>query len=100
MGVVAMKVLAASILGRMAKFTVPDYDPAARAKLPGAAIRWVLNDPRVSLLNLGMGHAEEIDQNAAMLAADLTLTDADRALLSDYSERVYKSERIRKMRIV
>ena len=100
MGVVAMKVLAASILGRMSKYTVPDYDPAARAKLPGAAMRWVLNDPRVSLLNIGMGHAEEVDQNAAMLAADLTLTDADRALLTDYSERAYKSERFRKMRIV
>ncbi len=100
MGVVAMKVLAASILGRMSKFTVPDYAPAARAKLPGAAMRWVLNDPRVSLLNVGMGHPEEVDQNAAMLASALTLTEADRALLTDYSERVYQSDRVRKMRTV
>ena len=59
-----------------------------------------MNDPRISLMIIGMGHAEEVDQNAAILASDLTLTDADRALLTDYSERVYKSERIRKMRIV
>ena len=41
-----------------------------------------------------------LPENTALLAADVTLTDADRALLSDYSERVYKSERIRKVCIV
>jgi aryl-alcohol dehydrogenase-like predicted oxidoreductase len=100
MAVVAMKVMAASVLGRMSARVVPDYDPAARAKLPAAAMRWVLNDARVSLLNIGMGYAEEIEQNAAVLAADLKLTDKDRTLLKDYSARAYQSARFKSMRVV
>ncbi len=98
--VVAMKVMGASIFGRMSRFVVPDYNPVARRKLPGAAMRWVMNDERVSLMVIGMGYAEEVEQNAAILASDLTLTDEDRALLADYSARAHQSERIKKMRVV
>ena len=100
MAVVAMKVMGAAVLGRMSARVVPDYDPRERAKLPAAAMRWALDDPRVSLLAIGMGHAEEIEQNAVILASDLTLTDKDRSLLKDYSARAYQSERFKKMRVV
>ena len=68
--------------------------------MPGAAIRWVLNDPRVSLLNLGMGHAEEVEKNVAILRGDLAFTREDRAVLADFSDRAYKSERFKKWRVV
>jgi predicted aldo/keto reductase-like oxidoreductase len=97
MAVVAMKVMGASIFGRMSKYLVPGYDPAALARLPGAATRWVLNDERVSLAAIGMGYAEEIDENAATLSADLTLTDEDRQLLADFSARAYQTPRIKAM---
>lgn len=97
MGVVAMKVMGVSIYGRMSKVVVPDCDPAKRAKLPAAAMRWALNDGRVTLLAIGMGHHEEIEQNAATLSSDLTLTEEDRELLADYSAKAYESPRLKTM---
>ena len=55
--------MGANILGHNAKNLVPDYDAAAREKLPGAAIRWVLQDERVSLLNIGVSMPQDIDKN-------------------------------------
>lgn len=98
-GVVAMKVMCVSIFGRMSKSVVPDFDPVARKKLPGAAMRWVMNDKRVSLMVIGMGHAEEIDENKAVVMSDLTLTKEDRALLADYTARVRETDYIKKMKI-
>ena len=97
MAVVAMKVMGVSIFGRMSKTVVPDYDPALRAKLPAAAMRWVLNDERVSLLAIGMGYREEIEQNASVLSSDVALTDEDRRLLADFSAKAYQSPRIKVM---
>jgi len=99
MAVVAMKVMGASIFGRMSKSVVPNYDAADRAKLPAAAMRWVLNDERVSVMAIGMGYREEIDQNAATLSSDLLLTEQDRRLLADYSAKAYESPRIKAMRV-
>lgn len=98
-GVVAMKVMCVSIFGRMSKYIVPSYDPESRKKLPGAALRWVMNDPRVSLMVIGMTHAEEIDENKTVLTSDLTLTLEDRALLASYTTRVRETEFIKKMKI-
>jgi predicted aldo/keto reductase-like oxidoreductase len=97
MGVVAMKVMGVSIFGRMSRTVVPDYDPALRAKLPAAAMRWVMSDPRVSLMAIGMGYREEVDKNVATLSSDLTLNEEDHRLLADYSARAYESPRIRAM---
>ncbi|MEW6359937.1 MAG: aldo/keto reductase [Planctomycetota bacterium] len=97
--VVAMKVMCVSIFGRMSKYIVPDYDPAARKRLPGAAMRWVMNDKRVSLMVIGMTYAEEIDENRAVLTSDLSLTEGDRALLTDYTARVRETDYMKKMRI-
>jgi hypothetical protein len=97
MAVVAMKVMGVSIFGRMSRTVVPEFDPELRAKLPAAAIRWVLNDPRVSVTAIGMGYREEIERNARTLSSDLTLTEEDKRLLADYSAKAYESPRIRAM---
>ncbi len=97
MAVVAMKVMGVSIFGRMSTSVVRDYDRDLRARLPAAAMRWVLNDERVSLLAIGMGYDEEIEQNAATLSSDLALTGEDRRLLADYSALAYRSPRIKAM---
>lgn len=100
MAIVAMKVMGASILGNNAKNLVPDYDPEALKKLPGAAIRWVLQDERVSLLNIGISLPEDIDKNLAILQQDLRFTNEDRRLLADFSQRAYDADSIKSMRIV
>ncbi len=100
MAIVAMKVMGASILGHNAKNLVPGYDAKARAKLPGAAIRWVLQDKRVSMLNIGVSEPKDVDENIAVLASDLKFTNADRKLLADFAGRAYESEPVKKMRTV
>lgn len=100
MGIVAMKVMGANLLGRGSATYVADYDNMERKKLPGAAIRWVLNDERISMLNIGMSVTEDVDQNVALLKGDLTLSDSDRMLLADYSRIAYVSEYVKSMRVV
>lgn len=100
MAVVAMKVMGASIFGHNAKNLVPGHDPAALERLPGAAIRWVLRDPRVSVLNIGVSMPSDIDRNLATLRQDLTFTNADHMLLADFARQAYDAEAIKKMKIV
>jgi predicted aldo/keto reductase-like oxidoreductase len=100
MGILAMKVMGASVFGHNAKNIVADYDQQALGRLPAAAIRWVLQDPRVTLLNIGVSKPEDVDANIATLAGDRRFTDEDRKLLADYSRRAYESSEFRSMRIV
>ena len=85
MAIVAMKVMGASIFGHNSKKLVPDSDPDARAKLPGAAIRWVLQDKRISMLNIGVSEPADIDKNIAVLEGDLKFKNQDRELLADFA---------------
>lgn len=100
MAIVAMKVMGLNVLGHNAKNLVPDYDHAALARLPGAAIRWVLQDERVSVLNIGVSLPEDIDRNIATLQSELKCTNADRMLLADYCRRAYEAESVKLMKIV
>jgi predicted aldo/keto reductase-like oxidoreductase len=100
MAVVAMKIMGHKIFGHNAKNLVPSYDPAALAKLPAAAIRWTLQDERVSMLNIGVSLPSDIDKNIAILKGDLKFTNEDRMLLADFAGRAYENETIKKMRIV
>lgn len=100
MAIVAMKVMGASIFGHNAKNLVPEHDKAALAKLPEAAIRWVLGDERVSMLNIGISLPQDIDRNLAILKGDLKFTNEDRLLLAAFAERAYDAEAVKKMRIV
>ena len=78
---------------------VPDYDADRLAKLPPAAIRWVLQDERVSMLNIGVSMPSDVDRNLAVLRGDTRFTNDDRALLADFSSRLYDAEAVKAMRV-
>ena len=100
MGIVAMKVMGASVFGHNAQAVVTDFDREALAKLPGAAIRWVMQDERISMLNIGVSKPSDIDDNLVVLRDDLKLTNDDRRLLAGFSARAYESESFREMPVV
>ena len=97
MAIVAMKIMGANMLSHNSKAMVEQFDAQQRAKLPAAAIRWVLQDPRVSMLNIGVSMPSDIDQNLEVVRGDTTLTNADRQLLADFSARLYGSETVKAM---
>lgn len=100
MGILAMKVMGASIFGHNAAALVPDFDREAVKKLPPAAIRWVLNDSRIHLLNIGVSVPADLDANIATINADTTLTNDDRMLLAAYAEKAYLQEAVTKLKTV
>ncbi|GMV92909.1 MAG: hypothetical protein AMXMBFR82_26870 [Candidatus Hydrogenedentota bacterium] len=100
MGIVAMKVLGAWIFNHNAPNVVPDYDSAAIAKLPTACFRWVMQDERISMLNIGVSYPGDVDRNIAILQGDLTFTNEDRMLLADFSARAYQTERVQEFPVV
>lgn len=89
MGIVAMKVLGAGMLSGFGKQELAD--------LPGAAIRYVLQDERVHMLTIGMRSPAEIDANINVFAGDTTYTNEDRALLATVGAAVLNDENARKM---
>jgi len=89
MGIVAMKVLGAGMLGGFGRKDLEN--------LPGAAIRYALRDERVHMLTIGMRFPAEIDANIKTLAGDTTYTNDDRALLAGVSAAVLSDENVRKM---
>ncbi|MBI9019414.1 MAG: aldo/keto reductase [Phycisphaerae bacterium] len=91
MGIVAMKVLGAGMLG--------GYGQKQWESLPGAAIRYVLRDERIHLLTIGMRYPKEIDYNIKIFADDKTYTNQDRALLADAGAAVLSDESVRKMSV-
>jgi len=91
MGIVAMKVLGAGMLGGFGRKDLEG--------LPGAAIRYVLQDDRVHILTIGMRYPAEIDANIKTLADDTTYTNEDRALLAGVSAAVLSDENVKKMTV-
>jgi len=91
MGIVAMKVLGAGMLS--------GFGQKRLAKLPGAACRYLFQDQRVHVLNVGMRFPAEIDANIKALAGDTTYTNEDRALLAGVSAAVLSDEKVRKMSV-
>lgn len=91
MGVVAMKVLGAGMLG--------GFGNKELEGLPGAAIRYALQDDRVHILTIGMRYTAEIDANIRTLASDTTYTNEDRGLLAGVSAAVLSDENVRKMSV-
>lgn len=96
----AMKVFSANIFGHNSKNIVEDYDAEKRAQLPGAAIRYVLSDPRIHMLTIGISMPEDIDRNFAIFTGDTTYSLEDRQLLADFSTRAYQSEMVQGLKIV
>ena len=68
-------------------------------RLPGAAIRYVLQDERVHMLTIGMRFPAEIDTNIKTFAGDTTYTNDDRALLAGVSAAVLSDENVKKMEV-
>ena len=99
MAIVAMKVLGANIFSHNAGNLVPDSAEDDRRRLPSAAIRWVLQDERVSLLNIGVSLPADIDQNLATLRGDWRLTAADRQLLAKFSAQAYDSKYVTELKV-
>jgi uncharacterized protein len=99
MAIVAMKVLGANIFSHNSKNLVANAEPAQLEKLPAAAIRWVLQDPRISLLNIGVSMPSDIDRNLATLTGNLAFTNEDRTLLADFSAKAYEAEFVQKMKV-
>ncbi len=91
MGIVAMKVLGAGMLGGFGKKELEG--------LSGAAIRYVLQDERVHMLTVGMRYAAEIDTNIKTHAGDTPYTNDDRALLASVSAAVLSDNNVKKMSV-
>jgi predicted aldo/keto reductase-like oxidoreductase len=99
MGIVAMKVIGAGMLGAWSGYLVPGFDKQRLKQLPAAAIRHVLQDPRVHLLAIGMRLKEEIDANIEILSGKATYTLEDRALLAEFSAKLYDTDTVKKMKV-
>lgn len=99
MGIVAMKVIGGGWLGRWSGYLVPGFDRQRLAQLPGSAIRHVLQDERVELLAIGMHLQGQIDANIKVISAGGACAPADRALLAEFSAKLYETDTIKKMRI-
>ncbi len=99
MAVVAMKVVGAGALGAWSGHFVPQFDRSRLRDLPGAAIRYVLNDKRVDLLVIGMRLNHEVDANVSTVAAGGPFSAADKALLNDFRAKLLATERFKKMRV-
>lgn len=91
MGIVAMKVLGAGMLGGFGKKELEG--------LPGAAIRYLAQDDRVHMLTIGMRSNDEIDANIRAIAGDTTYTNEDRALLAAVGAAVLSDENVKKMSV-
>ncbi|UCG46021.1 MAG: aldo/keto reductase [Phycisphaerales bacterium] len=99
MGIVAMKVLGAGFLGAWSGYIVPDFDKNRLRGLPAAAIRFVRQDERIHLLNIGMRANAEVDANIKTLSGEAKYTTEDRSLLAEFSARAFESMVIKSMRI-
>ncbi len=99
MAIVAMKVVGAGVLGAWSGSIVPGFDEERLAKLPAAAIRFVMQDRRIHNLTIGMRLTREIDANIETLSGDLSYTADDRALLSEFSVKALESRQLKAMRV-
>ena len=99
MGIAAMKVVGAGVLGAWAGYVVPEFDKMRLSQLPAAAIRYVLGDDRIQLLIIGMRLKEEVDANIRTLTDDVKFTSDDRALLAEFAAKAFDSNAIKAMKV-
>ena len=89
MGIVAMKVLGAGMLGGFGRKDLEN--------LPAAACRYVAQDERIHMLTIGMRTPAEVNANVKTLAEDTTCTTEERALLAAVSAAVLNDKNVKKM---
>ncbi len=100
MGIVAMKVFGAWVFNHNSKALIPDFNEEHRAKLARAAIRWVLNDPRIHILNIGIAMPSDIDVNIALLNGDTKLKEEDTQILEAFSQKAYLHPMVQELKLV
>jgi len=89
MGIVAMKVLGAGLLGGFGRRDLRN--------LPAAACRYVAQDERIHMLTIGMRSPAEVNANVKTLAEDTTCNSEDHALLAAVSSAVLNGENVKRM---
>ena len=99
MGICAMKVIGAGIMGGWAPYVVPKFDRTRMKLMPAAAMRYVLQDKRIHMLCIGMRLRSDIDANIKTLAGDTAYTKADRALLAEFGPLALKSDAMKRMKV-
>ena len=97
--IAAMKVIGRGVLGAWSGYVVPGFDKKGLGQLPAAAIRYVLDDERIDILNIGMRLKEEIDANIRTFSGDVTYTLDDRAILTEFCAQAYDSDAIKGMKM-
>lgn len=97
--IVAMKILGANIYGHNAKNIWPEFGAEKHAKLPGAAIRYVMGDPRVSMLLMGVSKPGDIDANIEIITGNTEYTVEDRALLAEFAAKAYEHPAVTELKI-
>jgi predicted aldo/keto reductase-like oxidoreductase len=100
MGVAAMKVLGARIFSHNAKNIVEGLNPRTYDEVAAAAIKYVYNDPRVHVLNIGVSLATDVNRNLEIFTGDMTLTNHDRLLLASFAEKAYLHPSVEELKIV
>jgi predicted aldo/keto reductase-like oxidoreductase len=91
MGTLAMKIIRAGMLGHGASEMLPDFPDERRKQLPAAAVHHVLDDGRFDVLLVGMAVESDVDQNIEAFK-NPGLTDDERTLLAEFSNRLYGHE--------
>jgi hypothetical protein len=76
---------------------VPRFDKERLRQLPTAAIRHVLQEDRVHVLNIRVRPKEEIDANIRILSGDSAYTVENRALLAEFSAKRYDTDAVKKL---
>jgi predicted aldo/keto reductase-like oxidoreductase len=100
MGTVLMKAFNGWVYNHGASRIVPDQDEAALKKLPGAALRWVLQEDRFDVLNIGISYPSDIDEDIAILSGDTTVAPEDRMLLAEFTGKVYEGDWAKGLKVV
>ena len=93
-----MEVLGGNLMSHNAKQLLPEFED--RSQLAAAAIRWALQDERVSMLNIGASFATDIDVNKMTLQGDLAVTSQVLDLLAEFSGKAYETEMVKAMKTV
>jgi len=90
MGILAMKVLRLGMFGHWGKLLVPGFDEKRIKQLPGAAIRYQLQDERVHTLLIGLSGKSDLDENIRTLSGNTMYTTSDSVLLAEFSAKLYE----------
>ncbi len=89
MGIIAMKALGGWLCGHDAARYDPESGPAELARLPGAAIRYVLHERRFHMVLVGMCVPSDLEEAVATVSGDVSLSNQDRRRLAAFAAKVY-----------